>query len=224
MKFKPARIIPKLFSGIPLSGASYDLSAYSANTIAPYELSLNTSAQTIVVNFGGTVLSFAPTGGTTFISAVTSNLFVYRTGDTMSGSLTMSAGTSVRFMNSSGGTGQLVSDHIPDRVWRLPNDSGTIGLVPKSKTISGSYAVTSAYQVYFVDTSPGVCKPDLPAHPVTGETYWFYDARSNFSTAGLELNGNGNNINGSTPLVLTASNKHVQVIFNGTQWSAFISA
>jgi len=59
-KFKPARLVPKRFTGIPISGDTYDLSSYTPDMIAPYELALNTSGETLVANFGGHIVEYRP--------------------------------------------------------------------------------------------------------------------------------------------------------------------
>ena len=65
--FKPARLVPKRFDGVPTPIDHYNLAVYSASTIAPYELAIDITSKTIVVNFSGDVVSFT-TGGTSSAS------------------------------------------------------------------------------------------------------------------------------------------------------------
>ena len=214
-KFKPARLVPKLFTGVPVSGATYDLSAYSANTIAPYELGLNSSAQTIVVNFGGTIKSFDGSGVAYLPTA----------GGTMTGTLNIASTSVVQFTNSSGSTGTLtMTGNTANRTYQLPNKSGVLALDQTTVLITGSTTATTATQVYFCDTRAGDITIYLPTSRTVGDRYWFYDANGSFTSKNLRLEGNDKNINGASFQVLDVDYEHGWVIYNGTQWNLFKSA
>jgi hypothetical protein len=81
---------------------------------------------------------------------------------------------------------------------------------------TANYTVTATDDNVLCDTSGGAFTITLPASPETGRVYTVI-----LETAGyiLTIDGNGNNIIGSTTLTLSSADDAAQLIYNGTQWS-----
>lgn len=89
-KFFPARIVPYVFSGVPVSTSSYDVLSYSATSlIAPNEIGINTANNSIVIESNGQVYEFISSGSTFSGSGSITGDYVLVTGDTMTGDLVM---------------------------------------------------------------------------------------------------------------------------------------
>lgn len=159
--FKTARIVPKRFAGIPSSASTYDLTSYSAGTIiAPYEIGLDTSNETFVVNFGGNVVSFYPTGNTvTYYPFTGSTDFVPLSGGTMFGDLQMSSSTNIWLYSGNSSEGQIkwkTSSYID---FYQPNDTiilqsqGFIAACNASPVVTADYSAIMANYASSIDSN-----------------------------------------------------------------------
>jgi hypothetical protein len=74
---------------------------------------------------------------------------------------------------------------------------------------------------YGVDTTNNTVTATLPADPELGDAILFVDAAGMLSTSSFTINGNGNNVMGSSSQVFTTNDITVGVFFNGTQWKFY---
>ena len=72
--------------------------------------------------------------------------------------------------------------------------------------------------IYFIDTTSSSLTGVLPESPSTGQVVTIVDNNGNFKTNPFYINGNGNNIMGSSTLTLNTKDVICKLIFNGSQW------
>ena len=109
---------------------------------------------------------------------------------------------------------------------KILKDSG----VKSSELLTESYSsITSAYtslsnQFIFADSASGAFDVTLPASPIQGDRVSVMDITGNLATNNITLQGNGNNIMGSSTSALDIDFSTTEVIFNGTEWRTDIDA
>ena len=109
---------------------------------------------------------------------------------------------------------------------KILKDSG----VKSSELLTESYSsITSAYtslsnQFIFADSASSAFDVTLPASPIQGDRVSVMDITGNLATNNITLQGNGNNIMGSSTSALDIDFSTTEVIFNGTEWRTDIDA
>lgn len=93
----------------------------------------------------------------------------------------------------------------------VSSNPGTNFTVPVS---SGDYYAGCA-------TNSGAFTLTLPLTPATGFRVWVKDETSNASNNNITVDGNGNNIDGSTTFVMSVDKQGKIFVYNGTEWKVF---
>jgi hypothetical protein len=86
--------------------------------------------------------------------------------------------------------------------------------------VTGAYGVLATDDYLSVNTISSTYTITLPASPTTGDAYEIKDTNGNLSgTVNLIINGNGNNIDGTSTRTLTQPYTALVVTYTGSQWS-----
>ncbi len=87
-------------------------------------------------------------------------------------------------------------------------------------TAPGAYPYTTLITDYVIIVDSSSARTiNLIASPVTGTTYRIKDNAGLAGTNTITVSGNGKNIDGSTPYLLTTNYESIDVTYNGTQWN-----
>lgn len=98
------------------------------------------------------------------------------------------------------------------------------GTVNQSRTVTAAGAITVALTDYFIcvnKTVGAATTVNLPATPVTGQTYVVKDCKGDSQTNNITLTPAAGNIDGASTLVLNQGYGSVSLIYTGSAWSAF---
>jgi hypothetical protein len=103
-------------------------------------------------------------------------------------------------------------------------DNGNSRWQPESVTGGITWvSQTSAYTAsdregVLADTSGGAFTVTLPGSPSLGTQVYFADEARNWGTDSLTVDGNGNNILGSSTFTADVDDWPFSLVYNGTQW------
>jgi hypothetical protein len=93
------------------------------------------------------------------------------------------------------------------------------GIYKYSITKTADYTVTNKDLRLYVDSSGGAFTLTLPSSPTTNKELEIIDSVGSCSTYNVTIDGNGNNIIGSTTIVMSTDNEGFHLVWNGTQWN-----
>lgn len=105
-------------------------------------------------------------------------------------------------------------------VWLFQGIEEAVPSVENAVSITGSYTIPATIATVFANSSGSVSfTASLPSSPTFGEKHTIKDTGGFASVFNITLNGNGHNIDGSTPKLLNVSYGSIAVSYNGTEWS-----
>lgn len=93
------------------------------------------------------------------------------------------------------------------------------GIIDSSTDVTTTYTVLSTDQIIYVDSSGGAFTITLESAPTTNRQFTIIDKAGNLTANNVTINGNGNNINGSSTAIMTSNYQAWNLIYNGTQWN-----
>lgn len=93
------------------------------------------------------------------------------------------------------------------------------GIYKNAITKTANYTVTNKDLRLYVDSSGGAFTLTLPSSPTTNKELEIIDSVGSCSTYNVTINGNGNNIIGSSTLVMSTDYEGFHLSWNGTQWN-----
>lgn len=87
-------------------------------------------------------------------------------------------------------------------------------------TTPGAYPYTALVTDYVILVDSSSARTiNLIASPVTGTTYRIKDNTGSAGSNNITISGNGKNIDGATPYIISSNYDSVDVVYNGTQWN-----
>lgn len=78
--------------------------------------------------------------------------------------------------------------------------------------------ISSNDKIIYANTSGGPVTCQLPANPYIGEEHIIIDYSNNASVNNITINGNGNNINGSSTFIINLNIGYLKLNYNGVEW------
>lgn len=98
--------------------------------------------------------------------------------------------------------------------------TGAFWLTPNIMTASGTYTVSTTECLIIINKTVGAATPvTLPASPNTGRVIIVKDGKGDAAANNISISGNGKNIDGATPLVISTNYGVARIVYNGTQWN-----
>lgn len=103
-------------------------------------------------------------------------------------------------------------------------DSNGVSVLGKEPSFTLKYQNFNAVANtrYCIDAVGSAVTATLPASPSVGDAIFFIDAYGAFNTHNFTIDGNGNNIMGSSTFVMQIDNQQAGVFFNGSEWRTYI--
>lgn len=95
---------------------------------------------------------------------------------------------------------------------------GRVEKITVNQTNPVSINLTTDDYMVSVNTSSDAQTVALLSNPTTGRTFYIVDESGNANTNNITVNGNGQNINGSSTYVINTDYGFVKVVYNGTQY------
>ncbi len=135
-----------------------------------------------------------------------------------SGSDTISGGTNVALKSAFSGACFLSdgASKYTASTWALSSTIVTVRVV----TAAGAVTVTTADTLVVVNKTVGAATVvNLPASPVTGQTYTIKDGKGDAATNNITVTPAVGNIDGAATFVISSNFGAIAVIYNGTQWN-----
>ena len=168
-----------------------------------------TTAGTLAISYSGTALPIANggTGQTTATAAFNALSPITTTGDLILGNGTNSAtrlgiGANTYVLTSNGTTA----------TWAAASGGGGSGLAWQSVQTANFTAVSG--NAYPINTTSGGITATLPASPAAGNYVCFTDYAGTFATNFLQVNPNGNKIDGNTSSVsITQARESIHLVY-----------
>lgn len=93
------------------------------------------------------------------------------------------------------------------------------GIIKNSSTKTANYTTISTDQRIYVDSSGGAFTITLEASPTTNNEIEIIDSVGSCGATTVTINGNGNNIMGSTTALMNSNYIAYVLVFNGTEWN-----
>ncbi len=98
--------------------------------------------------------------------------------------------------------------------------TGMFWLTPAIQTASGNYTVGTTETLIIINKGTGAATTvTLPASPNTGRVIIVKDGKGDAGANNISIAGNGKNIDGATPLVISTNYGTSRIVYNGTQWN-----
>ncbi len=85
-------------------------------------------------------------------------------------------------------------------------------------TVQTSAYTASVMERVLADTTGGAWTLTLPGSPAAGDAVEVADGYGSFGTNSLTIDGNGNNINGSSSVTLSTNGARFTFVYDGAEW------
>jgi len=95
----------------------------------------------------------------------------------------------------------------------------TSSLIKNSRFVFSAGKAVASDEIIYVDSSGGIFDLDMEDSPETNRELTVIDKNGTCGTNTITIDGNGNNINGSTTTLMNLNYDSVTLIYNGDQWN-----
>ena len=173
--------------------------------LAPYSAILGGKNHNIgVANTGATIIggdTIKLTGSTYVNTTVVGNLAIIN--------IPLSGSTSDEILVRNPSTGKLE--------YRDASSLGEDNNIYSVTGVTGNVTLSSDFYVILVDSSGGALTVTLPSSPTTNQAYKIKD-KGNALTNNITIDGNGNNLDGSSTALINTDYGALELLFDDSEW------
>lgn len=169
----------------------------------------STSSSISQAGLNGPLLTFGSATGTLTSTSGQGTIFKTHFGGSDQGTLYLQGNTSVNLTSAT----TVVASTITTKFITLQGRR-----VKVTTTTTTPYNVLASDEIVSIGTIAVPFTVNLPASPTAGDTYTVKDANGSAGTFNITVSGNGNNIDGSSSIIISTNYTEARFTYNGTTW------